>query len=172
MSATERLRHLLDERGVKWSSIGGDTAWEDSRGWTATAEADSMDGSMVYITALVTPEQAIAATLGYESYGKVAEQGKCAKSNEQESYVMLKAENAKLREQLDVAEHNRTRNAREYARMCHENDKLRKLVARLMGHIKHPPCEGCSAECDCTDLTRCDEWSFMEADARKLGVDE
>lgn len=121
MSAAERLRHLLDECGVKWSSIGGDTAWEDSRGWTATAEADSVDGSMVYMTALVTPEQAIAATLGHESYGKVAEQGKCAKSNEQESYVMLKAENAKLREQLDVAEHNRTRNAREYARMCHES---------------------------------------------------
>lgn len=53
-----------------------------------------------------------------------------------------------------------------------ENAKLRKLVARLMGHIKHPPCEGCSAECDCTDLTRCDEWSFMEYDARELGVDE
>lgn len=32
------------------------------------------------------------------------------------------------REQLDVAEHNQTRNAREYARLCHENVKLRELV--------------------------------------------
>lgn len=64
MTATDELRALLDERGVEWSSIGGDTAWEDSRGWTATAEADSVDGSMVYVTALMTPEQAIEATLG------------------------------------------------------------------------------------------------------------
>lgn len=54
-----------------------------------------------------------------------------------------------------------------------ETDELRKLAARLMGHIKHPPCEGCLAEmnCDCSDLTQCDEWSFMEADARKLGIE-
>lgn len=65
MTATDELRsRLLDERGVEWSSIGGDTAWEDSRGWTATAEADSVDESMVYVTALMTPEQAIEATLG------------------------------------------------------------------------------------------------------------
>ena len=64
MTATDELRRMLDERGVEWSSIGGDTAWEDSRGWTATAEADSVDGSMVYVTALMTPEQAVGATLG------------------------------------------------------------------------------------------------------------
>ena len=64
MTATDELRKMLDERGAEWSSIGGDTAWEDSRGWTATAEADSVDGSMVYVTALMTPEQAIEATLG------------------------------------------------------------------------------------------------------------
>lgn len=33
-----------------------------------------------------------------------------------------------LREQLDTAKHNRVRNAREYARLCHENDRLRELV--------------------------------------------
>lgn len=64
MRITDELHKLLDERGVEWSSIGGDTAWEDSRGWTVTAEADSVDGSMVYVTALMTPEQAIEATLG------------------------------------------------------------------------------------------------------------
>jgi hypothetical protein len=45
-----------------------------------------------------------------------------------EQVDQLQDENAKLREQLDVAEHNQTRNAREYARLCHENDKLRELV--------------------------------------------
>ncbi|MBP3885956.1 MAG: hypothetical protein J6D54_13605 [Olsenella sp.] len=44
----------------------------------------------------------------------------------------LQAENAKLREQLDTAEHNQTRNAREYARMCHENDRLRELVRDMV----------------------------------------
>jgi len=45
----------------------------------------------------------------------------------------LERENVKLREQLDVAEHNQTRNAREYARLCHENDKLRELVQDIYG---------------------------------------
>lgn len=89
-TASDELRRLLDERGVEWSSIGGDTSWEDSRGWTATAEADSVDGSMVYVTALMTPEQAIAATLGNDgverSKNGVAERDQ------------LKDENDKLRE--------------------------------------------------------------------------
>lgn len=64
MTATDELRAPLDERGVERSSIGGDIAWEDSRGWTAEAEADSVDGSVVYVTAFMTPEQAVEATLG------------------------------------------------------------------------------------------------------------
>lgn len=64
MSATEELRALLDARGVEWSSIGGDTAWFDSRGWTVEAVADDVDGTMLYVTALMTPTQAVEATLG------------------------------------------------------------------------------------------------------------
>lgn len=54
-----------------------------------------------------------------------------------------------------------------------ENSKLRKLAEGLIGHVKHPPCEGCIAEmnCDCSDLTQCDEWLFFEADARRLGIE-
>lgn len=55
-----------------------------------------------------------------------------------------------------------------------ENNKLRKLVRRLINHVEHPPCEGCGFEmnCDGEHVTQCDEWLFMVADARKLGVEE
>lgn len=61
----------------------------------------------------------------------------------------------------------------EEVKLRDENAKLRELVKRLVGHVRHPPCEGCSADmnCDCSDLTRCDEWSGMEADARELGIE-
>jgi regulator of replication initiation timing len=36
--------------------------------------------------------------------------------------------NNTLREQVDTAKHNSVRNAREYARLCRVNDKLRELV--------------------------------------------
>ena len=56
----------------------------------------------------------------------------------------LERENAKLREQLDVAEHNQTRNAREYSRLCHENDKLRELVDILCFCMQvHKRCDDC-----------------------------
>lgn len=59
----------------------------------------------------------------------------------------LKAKNAKLREQLDTAEHNRKRNFREYARMCHENDKLRELVVR-MARVLNVGGECCDRDCE------------------------
>ena len=63
MTATERLRAMLDERGVEWSDGGyGNTAtvWEANgilwRGlWR--------DGA-IELVATMTPEQAIEATLG------------------------------------------------------------------------------------------------------------
>ena len=67
MSATEELRRLLDERGVEWSSIGGDTAWFDSRGWTVETVADDVDGTMLHVMTLMTPVQAVEATLGRET---------------------------------------------------------------------------------------------------------
>ena len=43
----------------------------------------------------------------------------------------LCAEVERLRQQVDTAKHNSVRNAREYARLCHENDRLRELVRDL-----------------------------------------
>lgn len=62
---------------------------------------------------------------------------------------------------------------REVKRLEAENAKLRRLVHRIISHVEHPPCEGCLAEmsCDGEHVTQCDEWLFMVADARKLGIE-
>ena len=68
-SATEVLRRMLDERGVEWWQKKRHTCWKVSKGqevemWRAW---EAPDGSLTlkvdYIYGL-TPEQAIAATLG------------------------------------------------------------------------------------------------------------
>lgn len=67
MSATDELRRLLDERGVEW--------WEDAFSSEHRTVFDGKDGvrycvyqfgSLLFISSIlpVTPEQAIAATLG------------------------------------------------------------------------------------------------------------
>lgn len=62
MTATERLRALLDERGVEWKCHGYEnhTWWGD---WFAETRP-SFNGLFVKVEAVLTPEQAIAATLG------------------------------------------------------------------------------------------------------------
>lgn len=60
----DKLRRMLDDRGVKWDSvINDDTAWKGRYGikWRWIKEEDSATG---YLFARVTPEQAIIATLG------------------------------------------------------------------------------------------------------------
>ena len=61
-SATERLRALLDERGVEWKDYGYEnhTWWGE---WHAENRS-SVNGLFVKVEGVVTPEQAIAATLG------------------------------------------------------------------------------------------------------------
>lgn len=69
MTATEELRRLLDERGVKWDvlqgSEGGEmTRWRDSMGRYVTALDD---GVVAFFTDFYwgpTPQQAVEATLG------------------------------------------------------------------------------------------------------------
>jgi hypothetical protein len=67
MTATERLRQLLDERGVEW--------WEDAFSSEHRTVFDGKDGvrycvhqlgSSLFISSVlsVTPEQAVEATLG------------------------------------------------------------------------------------------------------------
>ena len=67
MSATERLRELLDERGVEWSEEEGHTLWwGESAHHQASAYSSFTFGEndRVHLSAMVTPEQAIDATLG------------------------------------------------------------------------------------------------------------
>jgi ribosomal protein S27AE len=61
-TATERLRELLDERGVRWTYADGIVNFSDGKYWCRAwaYNDDTMCVSMGYFT----PEQAIAATLG------------------------------------------------------------------------------------------------------------
>ena len=62
--ADDKLRIMLDVRGVKWDSVfDDDTSWKGRYGikWRWSKDEDSATS---YLFARVTPEQAIAATLG------------------------------------------------------------------------------------------------------------
>ena len=74
MTATDELRRMLDERGVEWSNVRNDgsesnffTEWQfdgiDGRA-TATEWSAGNNLSMAIYRWSLTPEQAIAATLG------------------------------------------------------------------------------------------------------------
>lgn len=68
MSATDELRRMLDERGVEWSATDTYrllvTSWNDASGHS-WAFVEHKDGNFSKLTAYhLTPEQAIAATLG------------------------------------------------------------------------------------------------------------
>jgi len=66
-SATDRLRTLLDERGVEWMPIAWnpkrETFYHTSNGVGFCAD-EYADGVKIYTDATITPEQAVAATLG------------------------------------------------------------------------------------------------------------
>lgn len=68
MTATEELRRMLDERGVEWMDGSYAQLWctvwhgQDGKQWRMT---ENMSGMLTELEAWqVTPEQAIAATLG------------------------------------------------------------------------------------------------------------
>lgn len=69
MTATEELRRLLYECGVKYRAIGDATFWETHDG-AFRYKAKSYAGKLMVMTCcsqkctVMTPEQAIAATLG------------------------------------------------------------------------------------------------------------
>lgn len=71
MTATDELRHLLDERGVEWDAddeIMDDGSISQVTYWYSNDIEWSADGRDEYLAfdavQLITPEQAIAATLG------------------------------------------------------------------------------------------------------------
>ena len=61
-TATDKLRRMLDERGVEWVASGTDTCWKSADGYPMRAW-DTTNGTHMRVADL-TPEQAIAATLG------------------------------------------------------------------------------------------------------------
>lgn len=64
-SATERLRALLDERGVEYGGSEVVVYFEDLRGYKVSAwDAPRRYGDVLSICLTATPEQAVEATLG------------------------------------------------------------------------------------------------------------
>jgi hypothetical protein len=65
MTATDELRRLLDERGVEWDgeSYESCTFWNEEKNLAVASE--DIDGKL-WVSQSITPEQAIAATLGSE----------------------------------------------------------------------------------------------------------
>lgn len=88
MTATERLRQLLDKRGVEWEDADpyqDATAWVGSNNIEYVAhEGISFDGPTGrLILFCLTPEQAVEATLGRGTCKNVYEKGhfKCSECN-------------------------------------------------------------------------------------------
>ena len=73
-TATKQLREMLDERGVAHSDHYLSTTWRDGHGILHLAGEPMADGSLV--VDMLTPEQAIAATLGSGTCECVAEYAK------------------------------------------------------------------------------------------------
>lgn len=71
MSATDELRLLLDERGVAHSDHYLSTTWRGEHGILHLAGEPMNDG--VLVVDMLTPEQAIAATLGGEINGETSD---------------------------------------------------------------------------------------------------
>lgn len=65
MTATEKLRAMLDERGVEWTYADGTVSFSDGERWFHAWAYN--DGAMCVSMGYLTPEQAIAATLGRET---------------------------------------------------------------------------------------------------------
>ena len=65
MTATERLRQLLNERGVEWIDFDGEPTWMGSDRMHYARQELSCDEPTGEVTVYhLTPEQAIEATLG------------------------------------------------------------------------------------------------------------
>ena len=114
------------KNGVERSSDGVDTTCvPDDYTAKLMAEVERLQGENARLLKELEAEHALAEQLGH--YHEDA-----------------KAENAKLREQLDTAERNRKRNFREYARLCHENDELRELGSVMAYCMQYErECDGC-----------------------------
>ena len=134
-SSTQVLRRLLDERGVKWWQSANTlgcvfTRWYSPLFGDEVCAMENGEEGLVLFDHFVTPEQAVEATLGGD----------------------LKAENAKLREQIHWLKQGDILHVltdQEYIDQCErehlmqvsidaldkENAKLRELIADLWEYI-------------------------------------
>lgn len=66
MNAMEELRALLDERGIEWWEEDGHTLWRGHGSHVAQAMSSFAfgDSERLHVTAMLTPAQAVGATLG------------------------------------------------------------------------------------------------------------
>ena len=96
MSATDELRRLLDERGVEYEVDDAKTVrvtrWRAYGDWVCFIEYDNGDTKFCIDARRLTPEQAIAATLG-----PCDDSCNCTNGERTD----LAAENAMLREQME-----------------------------------------------------------------------
>ena len=79
-SATEELRRMLDERGARWWEEDGHTLWYgESIHHAASAFSSFLFGEneRVHLNAMVTPEQAVEATLGSRNCSNSERTGTC-----------------------------------------------------------------------------------------------
>ena len=168
---TETLRALLDERGVNWfgSYDSNETCWDVGE-LTWVYGNDGNIAGLGVVQGDITPEQAIEATLGraYEPPMAMHWDGDVL-------VLTLPRDPSSVHVRLfdSVLAPRKVYQAEAtLERVIYENAKLRELATRLIQHIRNPPCEGCSFDmsCDQSDLTQCDEWSFMVSDARELGI--
>ena len=81
MTETTELRELLSKRGVKWKSVGGTTSDDGITVWLVDnmpcQAAEIMTGGVVHLAlhiSALTPEQAVAATLGREECDVIHDQ--------------------------------------------------------------------------------------------------
>lgn len=101
-SATDELRRLLVERGVKWEDMSirpyACTSWRDPDGEPCTAleGADDIPDGKLSAQALLTPEQAVEATLGREP-----DDAAMVKLHEQMNTALLEYERAQGIEMRD-----------------------------------------------------------------------
>ena len=76
MTATDELRAMLNERGVEWMPVAWnpqrETFYHAANGVGFCAD-EYTDGVRIYTDATITPEQAIAATLGAKVTGETSD---------------------------------------------------------------------------------------------------
>ena len=98
MSATDELRAMLNERGVKWSNPvqmeGSEfTRWHDANGtqWTAS-EVTHADSKLRIGASHVTPAQAVEATLGRDECEVYEDEASCAVFGIEKEYTCCECE--------------------------------------------------------------------------------